>query len=355
MTWCIQNPGSVPPNVLSKLYWSVVIPKMTYGMEIVPITEAGMSELEKVHRNNDRVIQNLPVSTPMPSTLAIVGWLSIDEFICMKKLANSMHASEQYIYRRIVILLMQQCSLWNSEMRESPVIDMFRVAHRYGMTNLLRHCYLNKEFGAFTARKSLVKRVVWEYEWRRSRASCIMYPRLETYNRIVNDIKMNVWWIFCMYNPEWTTKVSCVMAVLLGTQPRQMQIFPDSTYMTCQLCKACVHESAQHVSFYCSELEAVRRGAWDRVKSTKPKGMVDSLHNPNDIIKRMLSGLGGNYIREWDDIYKAFAQYIYSIYKTRAELYMPKNWDPQNEPAKSDCVITLFFFVLICVYRCVFL
>ena len=59
-----------------------------------------------------------------------------------------------------------------------------------------------------------------------------------------------------------------------------------------------------------------------------PKAMVDSLHNPNDTIKLMLSGLGGNYIREWDDIYKAFTQYVYSIYKTRAELYMPKNWDP---------------------------
>ena len=199
----------VPPNVLSKLYWSVVIPKMTYGMEIVPITEAGMLELKKVHRNNARVIQNLPVSTPTPSTLATVGWLSIDAFICMRKLTFLWHIlcmPVSNIYRRLVILLMQQClingSLWNTEMRESPVIDMFRVAHRYGMTNLLRHCYLNKDFGAFTARKSLVKRVVWEYEWRRWRASCVMYPRLETYNSIVNDIKMNVWWIFCKYNPE---------------------------------------------------------------------------------------------------------------------------------------------------------
>ena len=76
----------VPPNVLSKLYWSVVIPKMTYGMEIVPITETGMSKLEKVHRNYARVIQNLPVSTPMPSKLATEGWLSIDAFIYMRKL-----------------------------------------------------------------------------------------------------------------------------------------------------------------------------------------------------------------------------------------------------------------------------
>ena len=64
-------------------------------------------------------------------------------------------------------------------------------------------------------------------------------------------------------------------------------------------------------------------------------------------------------MREWDDIYKAFAQYVYSIYKTRAELYVPKNWNPQNELAKSDCVITIiiffFFFsqyVFICVCFC---
>ena len=43
-------------------------------------------------------------------------------------------------------------------------------------------------------------------------------------------------------------------------------------------------------------------------------------------------------------MYKAFAQYAYSIYKTRAEFYMPKNWDPQSEPANSDCVITINLF-----------
>ena len=154
----------------------------------------------------------------------------------------------------------------------------------------------------------------------RWRASCIMYPRLKTYNSIVNDIKMNVWWSFCKYNPEWTTNVSCVMAVLRGTQPKQMQIFQDSTYMICQLCKACVHESAQHVLFYCSELEAVRRDAWDRVRSTAqsyggPPVQPQWYYKTNAF---------------WDrrKLYKRYAQYVYSIYKTRAESYSPKNWDP---------------------------
>ena len=30
--------------------------------------------------------------------------------------------------------------------------------------------------------------------------------------------------------------------------------------------------------------------------------------------------------------------------KTRAEFYMPTNWDPQSEPAKSDCIVTINLF-----------
>ena len=75
-----------------------------------------------------------------------------------------------------------------------------------------------------------------------------------------------------------------------------------------------------------------------------PKAIVDSPYNPNDTIKLILSGLGGNYIRESDDIYKAFAQYVYRIYKTPAELYMLNIGDPQSEPAKSDCIIMINIF-----------
>ena len=57
-----------------------------------------------------------------------------------------------------------------------------------------------------------------------------------------------------------------------------------------------------------------------------PQATVDSLHNPSDTIKIMLG--------EIKLIYKANAQCVYSINKTRAELYTiisPRNWDPQSE------------------------
>ena len=95
--------------------------------------------------------------------------------------------------------------------KESPAMYLFRVAHKYDMGNALRHCFLNKDFVAFTARKVLVKWVMWDYEWRRWCISDLRHTSIE------NDIKMNVWWTFCKYNPECTAKVSSVIAITENT------------------------------------------------------------------------------------------------------------------------------------------
>ena len=242
---------------------------------------------------------------------------------------------------------MQQClingSLWNSEMRESPVIDMFRVAHRYGMANLLRHCYLSKDYGAFTARKSLVKRVVWEYEWRRWRASCIMYPRLETYNSIVNDIKMNVWWHFCKYNPEWTSEL-CNGSITENTAQANANFSRLIIYDM-----SIVQSLCPWIGSACIIL-LFRTGSgtpWCLASCQIPNAQSygGQPAQPEWYYQTNAFWARRKLYREWDEIYIAFAQYFYSIYKTRAELYMPKKWDPHSEPAKSDYVITMVFFV----------
>ena len=67
----------VTPSVLSKLYWSVIIPKLTYGLAVSIIDEKVMMEFERVHKRYSKNVQNLLSNTPAPSTLATVGWLSM--------------------------------------------------------------------------------------------------------------------------------------------------------------------------------------------------------------------------------------------------------------------------------------
>ena len=135
----------VPTNVLSKLYWSVVIPKMTYGLEVRAISDTRVMEFENVHRKLVKAAQHLLINTPSPATLATLGWTSLESYLDMKKILflwKIFQFPVSDIYRRIVTKMLQNNlimgSLWNSELRDSPVIDMFKAVCKHGMENLIR-------------------------------------------------------------------------------------------------------------------------------------------------------------------------------------------------------------------------
>merc|ERR1711947_44777 len=75
-----------PPGTMSKIYWSVAIPKMLYGMDIVPIEENSALCLEDAHRQDAKLIQNLPMNIHKPAPLATVGWMSIQSYIAIMKI-----------------------------------------------------------------------------------------------------------------------------------------------------------------------------------------------------------------------------------------------------------------------------
>ena len=80
--------SSVPvtPRVLSKIYNSVSMCKMIYGVEATFVSESDVKELEQAHRQHARLIQSLPINAPNAAVLAPLGWLSIKAQIAIKKL-----------------------------------------------------------------------------------------------------------------------------------------------------------------------------------------------------------------------------------------------------------------------------
>ena len=76
----------VPPTTLSKLYWSISVPKMTYELEVVPTNDYMIEELDKAHRQNARIVQNLPSMTHKPSTHATIGWLTMKSYIAIRNM-----------------------------------------------------------------------------------------------------------------------------------------------------------------------------------------------------------------------------------------------------------------------------
>ncbi len=72
------------PCAASKVYWSVCIPSMLYGAEVLELSHDQQRKVETAHRQMAKQVQGLPECTPDPATLAQKGWVSTECFINRK-------------------------------------------------------------------------------------------------------------------------------------------------------------------------------------------------------------------------------------------------------------------------------
>ena len=89
--------------------------------------------------------------------------------------------------------------------------------------------------------------------------------------------------------------VSCVFAILCGTQP-------NGSRPRCLICCDYVIESAAHIIFECSGLQINRRTLFNELVTSMPVAMREEFMYMNSRAKLtfILSGLGGSkYVPEW--------------------------------------------------------
>ena len=168
--------------------------------------------------------------------------------------------------------------------------------------------------------KNKVKRVVWEKEKMSWKASIMMYKELNIYSRCVPDIKELAWWRYARKFPHIKNKVSSVVAVLLGSQPKGMQ--RNFKTKICQLCG--IIESPKHILFECESLSRVRTQLWNNILHVMPTGMVNDINalGADDKTSFFLSGMWSyDFIQEWADIYHQIAIFIDAMYQERRKIY----------------------------------
>ena len=63
----------LPPTIMNKLYWSITVPRMLYGFELLSLDPATLEHVEKVHLTMARKVQSLPPQTAGVAALAPLG------------------------------------------------------------------------------------------------------------------------------------------------------------------------------------------------------------------------------------------------------------------------------------------
>ena len=111
-TFCcmVQGIGSTTqgnnPITASKLYWAVALSRLLYGCEVWGIRNQHISLFQEAHEWAARAFQGLPAQSPAPAATGMIGWLSIEAIIDLRRLCyvyklthlNMTHSSGNYFY-----------------------------------------------------------------------------------------------------------------------------------------------------------------------------------------------------------------------------------------------------------------
>ena len=215
---------------------------------------------------------------------------------------------------------------------------MYEQFVKYKLHNYLIESIASKCIKEPDCMKAYLKNMIWQNETESWVATKFLYPELDLYYSVIDKISINVWWRFTAFHPGCVKRVSCVMAVMMGTQPQSFQCNFDCN--VCRLCCGNKRDNALHVLYECPQLLSTRGSAWLEVINSMPDTMAEHIRGRSDHEKFsfILSGLKGGYIREWQDIYKKIADFVYSMYCARFHLYTRLDPSRNLHPLMHVCV-----------------
>ena len=256
---------------------------MLYGLEVIHLSENMVRSLEDAHRQHSKVVQGLPANIPRPASLASLGLLSNESYIDMYKMLfmwKILCLRSTNIYRRVLLYLLEvYLNVSQSPKMIGPVISMLQCIGKYKLKDVLQQHLRQGSFGEISCWKTFTKKIIWENERFKWKASCMLYKELDIYLESIKDIKMSCWWTVARYKPQATKNISSVLAVLFGGQPRGLQNNIAGT--SCKLWHMAVRETPQHVLFMCPGLEAQREALWHDVIRTMPNALTSDITRLN--------------------------------------------------------------------------
>jgi hypothetical protein len=316
----VQGLGSsavpVSINVQSKIYWSVAVPIMTYGCELMSFNTNMYETMEKTHRKVAKRAQGLPDQTPNPAVLKLINWKSITAHMDAMKLFflwNVMLLNDTNIYKNVII---HRIRTWcvNNGKQYGPVAAIMDVAKKYNLHNVVINAIKYNVFMSKVIWKCMVKKTIKEYEDEKVRLLLKMYKGMETCEKCFPQGKMWPWWQHATRYPNLTHKCRKVAKMLLCQYSvRNENVFKNGI---CSLCETYCNDFLCHVLFECNEYEQMRKYEWNDVQSVMPAGLKLSVNDMTDKQKTLFifSGLGGVYINEFHKTYDAILEFIVKTY-----------------------------------------
>ena len=323
--YAVQGIGSnsvpITPQVGSKLYWSLSVPRMTYGMEILHMSPKSMDALEVAHTSIAKQVQGLPKQTAKVC-IATLGWQSLESYIDLKKLVFlwrilNLHATS--IYRKVLLIrLLYHCMA--DGVHYGPTRYIMDVYDKYSLVHELQNGLITGEISSLGVFKNNAKRIIASYESKCYVATVLMYRSIPHILLCGPTIALWFWWCYASRYPSKKYKCRTMAKILYSETCLKADSarFGEVHNKVCTWCMGAVVEDAAHLLFECDRYNDLRCRKWNAVTGIMPDAMVQSIRNYNssDKLKFILTGFNGAaYEPDWEDMYNAVLDFVYEMYR----------------------------------------
>ena len=169
--YAIMSIGSrvapMTPKSASNLYWSICIPKLTYGCQIMELPEEAIQSAERYHAKFAKVFQGLPDQACNIGAVAGMGWMSIGGYIEMMALLYFMRIvrlSVDSIYKRLFIRRYCYHMYSDNGLHSGPVMKFIQICKKYELLDVVKEAIENCVIPSKMKWKQLVGSKIWERE-----------------------------------------------------------------------------------------------------------------------------------------------------------------------------------------------
>ena len=319
----VQGLGSntIPLSIKaqSKIYWSVALPQITYGFEVMSLKDDMLESLENAHHNIAKKIQRLPDSVPSPCVLKMIGWRTMKYVIDVIKLMflwNLLSLDGNCIYNLVTKLKIRK---WfeDPDKQTGPISSMMNTANQYMLHDVVQNALSFNQFYSKSEWKKRVKENASIYEYRMYNLTISMYKSLKIFEKCFSETRLWPWWQHASKYPCKYRKCQ-IMARLIACD---YFIKDEGCFKSgkCSYCDQDFNYDICHILFVCEKYSESRKNEWETVKCNIPPALATELENmtPREKTCFIFSGFRSKYIPEFTCVYDTVLDYVCKMYEIK--------------------------------------
>ena len=293
--------GGLTIKACSIIFWSMVIPIITFSSELWVLKDDDIALIESFQRYAGRRIQRFHSRSPNETSYAPLGWLRIEYFIYVKKLLYVRSITildDRVIYKQLFVERFTQydadpakCSL--NEFN-SPIFDMIRVADIFGVLEDVRNMFQGIKYFSKEQWKQRIWKCAWDIEDQDWGYRTIFFKSTVNLRKTMGSVHLLIWWHLgdicpdMMYQCESMVKIVCKASELKCDMYKHRYNGND---LYCDLCTSYASEDAKHIIMHCTGLDIIRNRMYAQINALETTSNTQIITGINDMYALLLGKL----------------------------------------------------------------